>query len=223
MRSFLLACALFLAGATAAFAKPDVQPFEPFLAASPRAAASLVLRDRPGGKPVATLGARTEFGSPETLGVAVRRGDWLGVISTKLPNGVLGWVPREDVQVRPVDWSIEVSLSSRMLVLRHGGRIVRSVSVGIGASASPTPTGRYVVTDHIDPGSPSSAYGCCILALSGHQPHPPSGWDQNRDWRLAIHGGAAGAVSAGCIHADEGTLRLLMKRTPLGTPVVVTR
>ncbi len=80
-----------------------------------------------------------------------------------------------------------------------------------------------MITDHIDPGAQSGAYGCCILALSGHQPHPPAGWDPNRDWRLAIHGGAAGAVSAGCIHADPETLRLLMRETPLGTPVTVTR
>ena len=79
-----------------------------------------------------------------------------------------------------------------------------------------------MVTDHIDPAEyGTSAYGCCILALSGHQPHPPAGWNPNRDWRLAIHGGAPGAVSAGCVHADEATLRFLMRMTPLGTPVTV--
>jgi len=223
MRPFLLVCALFLAGATAAFAKPDVRPFEPFLAASPLPQTTVVLRDRPGGKAVATLGGKTEFGSPETLGVAATQGEWLGVISTKLPNGVLGWVQRGDVQVRPVEWSIEISLSSRMLVVERDGRVVRSVSIGIGAASSPTPPGRYVVTDHIEPVGQGDAYGCCILALSGHQPNPPAGWNRARDWRLAIHGGAPGAVSAGCIHADEATLRLLMRRTPLGTPVTITR
>jgi L,D-transpeptidase-like protein len=223
VRPFLIACALFLIGATAALAQPDVRPFEPFLAASPLPQTPLVLRDRPGGTPVATLGAKTEFGSPETVGVAVTQGDWLGVISTKLPNGVLGWVKRTDVQVRPVVWSIEISLSSRTLVVEHDGVVLRSAIVGIGAADSPTPPGRYVVTDHIDPAGQGAAYGCCILALSGHQPHPPAGWNPSRDWRLAIHGGATGAVSAGCIHADAATLRLLMRRTPLGTPVTITR
>ena len=32
---------------------------------------------------------------------------------------------------------------------------------------------------------------------------------------------ANGAVSAGCVHADETTLRYLMRMTPLGTPVTV--
>jgi hypothetical protein len=222
MRPFVLVCMLFLAGATAAFAKPTMRPFEPFLAASPLPQTQLVLRDRPGGKPVATLGGRTEFGSPETVGVAVARGAWLGVITTKLPNGVLGWVRRADVRVRPVAWSVAISLSNRTLVVRHDGRTVRSVPVGIGAAGSPTPPGRYVVTDHIDPGAEGGVYGCCILALSGHQPSPPAGWDRSRDWRLAIHGGPLGAVSAGCVHADEATLRYLMRETPLGTPVTVT-
>jgi lipoprotein-anchoring transpeptidase ErfK/SrfK len=223
MRLAVLACVLALAGtaATVAVAQPDVRPVEPFFAASPRTA-GVVLRNHPGGQALATLSARTEFGSPETVGVAATRGAWVGVISTTLPNGVVGWVPRRELNLRPVDWSIEISLSSRVLVLRHGGEVVRRVTVGIGASSSPTPVGRYVVTDHIDPGAQASVYGCCILALSGHQPHPPAGWSANRDWRLAIHGGATGAVSAGCIHADTATLRYLMRRTPLGTPVTVT-
>ena len=139
-----------------------------------------------------------------------------------LPNGVLGWVPRKDLNLRRVAWSIQISLSSRELVLSQNGAVVRRVPVGIGAAGSPTPVGHYVVTDHIDPaGYRTSAYGCCILALSGHQPHPPAGWNPNREWRLAIHGGADGAVSAGCVHADEATLRYLMRMTPLGTPVTV--
>jgi L,D-transpeptidase catalytic domain len=223
MRLVALACMLTLAGAaaTVALAQPVVRPVEPFVAASPRTA-SLVLRERPGGKALATIGARTEFGSPETVGVAATRGAWVGVISTSLPNGVIGWVPRRDLKLRTVDWSIEISLSTRLLVLRHDGDVVRRATVGIGAASSPTPVGRYVVTDHINPGAQASVYGCCILALSGHQPHPPAGWNPSRDWRLAIHGGATGAVSAGCIHADTATLSYLMRRTPLGTPVTVT-
>jgi hypothetical protein len=221
MRLVLFACALLATAASAAAAQPDVRPVAPFLAASPRANA-VVLRDRPGGKPLATLAARTAFGSPETVGIAEQQGPWVGVISTELANGVLGWVQRSELAVRPVDWSIDVSLASRVLVVRHGGAVVRRVSVGIGEASSPTPPGRYIVTDHIDPNADQDAYGCCILALSGHQPNPPAGWDRTRDWRLAIHGGATGAVSAGCVHADEATLRYLMRLTPLGTPVTVS-
>jgi hypothetical protein len=220
VRPFLLALVIALVTTTSALAKPAVRPIEPFLAATPRA--DVVLRDRPGGKALATVGTHTEYGSPLKVGVVASRGSWVGVISTALPNGVLGWVPRKDLTLRPVTWSIEISLRARTIVVRKNGEVVRRMPVGIGAASSPTPVGRYVVTDHIDPARyGTSAYGCCILALSGHQPHPPAGWNPNRDWRLAIHGGATGAVSAGCVHADEATLRFLMRMTPLGTPVTV--
>ena len=222
MRPFLVALAVALVAAASAVAKPDVRPMQPFLSGTPRAD-SIVLRQRPGGKALATIKARTEYGSLQAVGIAEARGSWVGVISTALPNGVLGWVPRKELTLRRVVWSIDISLSSRTLTLSHNGVVVRRVPVGVGAAASPTPAGRYVVTDHIDPANyGTSAYGCCILALSGHQPHPPAGWNPNRDWRLAIHGGAPGAVSAGCVHADEATLRYLMRVTPLGTPVTVT-
>jgi len=222
MRPFLVALAVALVAAASAVAKPDVRPVQPFLAGTPRAN-SVVLRQRPGGKALATIKSRTEYGSLQAVGIAEARGSCVGVISTALPNGVLGWVPRKELSLRRVAWSIEISLSSRTLALRHDGVVVRRVPVGVGAAASPTPAGHYVVTDHIDPAHfGTSAYGCCILALSGHQPHPPAGWNPNRDWRLAIHGGAPGAVSAGCVHADEATLRYLMRVTPLGTPVTVT-
>jgi hypothetical protein len=169
----------------------------------------------------ASAGAKPEV-RPAGPFFAATRGNWVGVISTALPNGVLGWVPRKELKLRPVAWSIEISLSSRTLALSHDGVVVRRVGIGVGASGSATPVGHYVVTDHIDPAAyGTSAYGCCILALSGHQTHPPAGWNPNRDWRLAIHGGANGAVSAGCVHADEATLRYLMRMTPLGTPVTV--
>ena len=221
MRPFLVALVAALVAATSAVAKPDVHPAEPFFAGTPRAD-SVVLRQRPGGKALATVRARTDYGSWQAVGVAETRGNWVGVISTALPNGVLGWLPRKALNLRRVAWSIEISLSSRTLVLSHDGEVVRRIPVGVGAADSPTPVGHYIVTDHIDPADyGTSAYGCCILALSGHQPHPPAGWNPNRDWRLAIHGGAPGAISAGCVHADEATLRYLMRMTPLGTPVTV--
>jgi lipoprotein-anchoring transpeptidase ErfK/SrfK len=221
MRPFLVVLAGALAATATAGAKPTTHPVETFFAATPRAD-SVVLRQRPGGAALATVGRQTEYGSRQTVGVAETRGNWVAVISTALPNGVLGWVPRNELALRPVAWSIRISLGAQQLVLSRDGVVVRRVPVGVGSAGSPTPPGRYVVTDHVDPASyGASGYGCCILALSGHQPHPPAGWSRNRDWRLAIHGGAQGAVSAGCVHADEATLRYLMRMTPLGTPVTI--
>src|SRR5205814_2995657 len=81
---------------------------------------------------------------------------------------------------------LEVDLSDRTLTLLRGDVAVRRVSVGVGASDSPTPTGRFAVTDKLDGADYSSAYGCCILALSAIQPNLPPGWAGGD--RVAIHG-----------------------------------
>jgi hypothetical protein len=179
--------------------------------------ARLALRSRPGGPIVAVLGRRTEFGSPVVLGVAARRGSWDGVITSALPNGRLGWVRAADVRVAPAHYAIVVELSARRLLVERNGRTVRTATVGVGGPGSPTPTGEFTVTDKL---AGNAVYGCCILALSGHQPHPPPGWSGGT--RLAIHGGAVGAAtSSGCVHADDADLRWLLAAVPLGTPVTI--
>jgi hypothetical protein len=197
---------------------PDLPPQPPavFQAARPVAAAPIALRTAPGGRVLARLGPRTRFGSPLVLGVGARRRGWVGLISPALPNGRLGWAKARGLRLSAIHYGIEVDLSRRELLLRRGGVIIRRVTVGIGRGVSPTPPGRYVVTDKL---AGDTDYGCCILALSGHQPRPPPGW--RGEARLAIHGGALGAVSAGCLHAGDVDLRFLMARVPLGTPVAV--
>ena len=67
-------------------------------------------------------------------------------------------------------------------------------------------------------------YGCCILALSGHQTNPPSGWTGGD--RLAIHGTDNPATigtpaSAGCLRASDADLQKRSSAVPLGTPVFI--
>jgi L,D-transpeptidase catalytic domain len=188
--------------------------------------AMVALRAAPDGRVVAWAPPRTEFGSERTLWVAARRGPWLGVVATELGNGRLAWVREDDLALalRRTAYSLHADLSERRLELRKRGRAVRRLPVGIGATASETPTGRFAVTDKLSGPSYSAAYGCCILALSGHQPNLPAGW-RGGD-RLAIHGTNStvtigGAGSAGCLRAADADMRALMRRVPLGTPLFV--
>jgi lipoprotein-anchoring transpeptidase ErfK/SrfK len=185
----------------------------------------LVVRSAPGGPVVARLGRRTEFGSPLTVSVVRKHGRWLGVVTTALPNGRLGWVDsRSRLRVSTTRLSLVLDLSARRLLLRDGGRVLRRMSVGVGRSSSPTPAGRFAVTDRLRGGAYGPYYGCCILALSAHQPNLPAGW-RGGD-RIAIHGtndpsSIGAATSAGCPHARDADLRVLMRRIPLGTPVII--
>jgi lipoprotein-anchoring transpeptidase ErfK/SrfK len=197
-----------------------------FAVVRPASRKGIVVRARPGGRVVARLGARTEFGSPTTLGVVKTRGPWLGVVTTHLPNGRLGWVDRTETRLAlsRTRVSITVDLSARRLVVRRADRVLRRVTVAVGRPSSPTPTGRFAVTDKLSGSRFSAAYGCCILALSAHQPNLPAGWPGGD--RIAVHGtndpGSIGtAASAGCPRATDADLRYLLRTVPLGAPVVV--
>ena len=185
--------------------------------------AKVPIRRFPASRTLAVANWKTPFGSIRRLRVVAQRGDWFKVESDVLGNGVVGWVPRTAaVRLRAVRWSVEADLSARLLTLREDGRVVFRRRVSIGASSSPTPSGRFHVSDHIS-GS-RWRLGCCIVVLSGTQPRLPVGW--NGGDRLAIHGrpGTTSRIgapsSAGCLHATEQTLRVLAG-LPLGTPVVI--
>ena len=192
----------------------------------PAAGATIVVRSRPRGPVVARLGGQTEFGSPTTLAVAAQRGRWLGVVTTHVANGNLGWVDPQESAVRTSGTRVRITidLSERRLVVRRGGKVVRRMTVAIGRASSPTPVGRFAVTDKLAGSRYGSYYGCCILALSAHQPNLPPGWTGGD--RIAVHGtndpGSIGnAVSAGCPRASADDMRFLMRVVPLGAPVFV--
>jgi hypothetical protein len=188
--------------------------------------ASVPLRARPNGPVVAQAAARTEFGDRRALSVVTRRGAWLGVTATELPNGQVAWVHRGNraLHLRRTAYSLHADLSGRWLELRRNGRRIRRISVAVGRPGSETPTGRFAVTDKLNGGNYGPYYGCCILALSGHQTKLPAGWTGGD--RLAIHGtdvpSAIGtAASAGCLRAADADLQVLMRRVPVGTPVFI--
>ena len=178
----------------------------------------VALRSAPGGPVVARLGAHTEFGSPRTFAVT---GPGLQVVTTELPNGRRGWVDGKGaLRLSRTRVTLDVDLSTRVLRVHVGRNVLRAMRVGIGAPGTATPTGRFAITDKLAGSRYSSVYGCCILALSGHQTNLPRGWTGGD--RLAIHGGStAGAVSTGCLHTDEADLRYLMRVVALGTQVTI--
>jgi len=186
--------------------------------------ATVDLLTEPGGPVAYRLGDETEFGSPVSFSVVATRPGWLGVTSPEMPNGDLAWIARDPykVSVYWTRWSIHADLSGRSLELRYGKKTMDRFPVTIGGPGTETPPGRYGVTDGIS-FEESPYYGCCALALSGHQTAElPAGWIGGN--RLAIHGtpGAVGtAESLGCIRATDETMRYLFKRVPLGTPVFI--
>ena len=166
---------------------------------------------------------RTDFGNTTVLYVDERRDGWARVHHPELGNGERAWVAERDVEFVREPWAIEVDLSDRRAEVFLHGEVIDRFRVGVGRSGSDTPTGTFAVTDLIRTEG-ASAYGCCILALTGHQPSLPAGWIGGD--RLALHGtpdesSVGAARSAGCIRLRERDLRRLLRRIRLGSRVTI--
>jgi lipoprotein-anchoring transpeptidase ErfK/SrfK len=182
----------------------------------------VLLRERPGGRIVRSLGLRTEFGSRRVLAVVEQRPGWLGVLTPHMPNSRTGWIPADGARLRAQPYTLRVDLSARTLVVRSAGRVRRRIKVAIGRPGTDTPTGRFAITDLLIPEHRGGPYGCCALALTGRQPNVPQGWSGGD--RLAIHGTPnertiGTPASNGCLRAGEADMRWLLANMPLGAPV----
>ena len=184
-----------------------------------------VLRARPSlaGRRIAKIPAKTEFGTPTVLAALAEKGNWLKVMATQLPNSRTAWIPASAArQILASPWRVTADLSSRDVTVERNGRVVRRFQVAVGKPSTPTPTGRFAVTDKLDFIGGSSAYGCCALALTGHQPHIEPGWSGGD--RLAIHGtrqaGTIGAAASfGCLRARDEDVRWIVHHVYLGSIV----
>ena len=182
------------------------------------------LRASPDGKVVGRIGTRTEFGSRRVLAVTGERPGWLRVTAAERRNGEPAWIRASAARLGATDVWIRVDRSRRELTLRRGRRVLRRLPVAVGRSGTETPLGRFAVTDLLHTRNPASPYGCCALALSGHQPKLLPGWPGGD--RLAIHatpqaGSVGQAASLGCLRAHTRDARALMRLVPLGAPVFV--
>jgi hypothetical protein len=189
-----------------------------------RDGAKVELHSSPGGPVVATLGPKTEFNSPRTFYVAKRSGDWLGVPAAALPDGHLGWIRDDPAQLEfgSTMYSLHADLSRRTVEIRYGRSLVSTIPVTVGGAGSSTPPGTFSVTDGLAGRGVGPWYGCCIMALTGHQANLPADWIGGN--RIAIHGTpgpVGGAASHGCLRASNRDMVTLFALVPLGAPVFV--
>jgi hypothetical protein len=200
----------------------DPEPLSCFSVAY--ASGRTTLYKRPGGAVRIKLSARTEWGSPRIFGVIRRRGEWVSVQAPELDNGEVAWMETNRVRLDCVHWEMRANLKKRRLYVQHNGGTVRRFVIAVGRPGNRTPGGRFSVTDKLRVSDPGSPYGCCVLALSGHQTHLPPGWPGGD--RLAVHAttelsSLGRAASLGCMRVTSAQARWLIKTIPLGTPLFV--
>jgi L,D-transpeptidase catalytic domain len=204
---------------------PRRGPRPELLAPIPHAALSI--RSRPGGGRVAgTMPAGSPFFGVPTVAWVHRRdttGRWGLVDVPYSGTRATGWIRIVGLKLRRTSIAVRADLSRREVVVTRLDKVIMRLPTTIGAPASPTPPGRYFVTDRV-PFSPSSSLGAFSFGLSGIQTNLPPGWRGGN--QLAIHGtndpGSIGqAASAGCLRVSRNALERLKPLLSLGTPVTI--
>jgi lipoprotein-anchoring transpeptidase ErfK/SrfK len=192
-------------------------------------ATSIRVHARPrAGDVTRTLRARRVAGEriPLVFSVVKRREDWVRVALPTRPNLSTGWLRRADVRLAATPYRVSIALRRHRLTLWKGRTPVLRAKIAKGRAVSPTPTGRYFVTDLLRPPDPNGFYGPYALGLSAHSPVYTS--FAGGDGQVGLHGTNRPSVlgtdvSHGCIRVANAVITRLARLVPLGTPVEIRR
>jgi lipoprotein-anchoring transpeptidase ErfK/SrfK len=191
-----------------------------------------VIRHAPSSRSavITKLGRVDVNGLPQVLGVigvhssASCAPDWYRVELAVVPNGTAGWVRAWAVRTYQVRSRIVVDLSTRSLRLYRSGKLALQTPVAVGATATPTPQGRYFVNERYELPDASGPFGPAALGTSAHSNVLQHVWVE--DGPIGIHGtnepwSIGRAASHGCIRVTNSVMRRLFRLAPSGTPIVV--
>lgn len=187
------------------------------------------ITSRPGGgRIVGTMPAGSKYyGIPIVAWVEeVSRHGRYGLVTVPYSGtGATGWIPLKGLERELTQITVRMDLSRHEIVVERRAKAILRLPAATGAPASPTPPGRYFVTDRI-PFAPGGTLGSFAFGISGIQTRLPAGW--NGGDQLAIHGtndpsSIGTSASAGCLRISEKALDRLKPLLQLGTPVIITR
>lgn len=169
---------------------------------------------------------RTDYRLQEVFAVASRIGadgrTWYRISVPMRPNGTMGWIPAQTVQLRPTVARVEVHRRSRTIDLYWHERHVWHARVAVGAPGMETPLGRYYAAARFVPYDDPYLVGYAVET---------SGYSKLTDWPgggvFGIHGTnqpwlLGQAVSHGCVRVSKLTAFMLRRYVPLGTPILIT-
>ncbi len=151
---------------------------------------------------------------------------WLRVAVPARPNGTTGWVRADAGALTDTPWTIVIHRGQRRAVILRGDRIEGRFAVIVGKPSTPTPLGRFFVTEklHIAPGVPEGPWALATSAYSDVLQEFAGGPGQ-----IALHGTVGldaplGTFSShGCIRFANAAITWLAHHIDAGTPIVVER
>lgn len=207
----------------------DPEPEAPFAGYTARALTGMVpVWADPLGEPVAALPQEHRYGGT-TVAVVQRQENWVQVLltgrqsvpSTGSSAQLTGWLRTSDIELAPLDTTVEVNLTARTIDIVHAGVAERIASdFGSGADSSATPLGRAFI--HLTEVT-SFAYtrGHPIVYLSLQSPVLDGfGGTSVAVTAFHYHDNRTGAISNGCLRLSEAAITKLAE-LPAGTGVVI--
>src|SRR5581483_4207558 len=164
-------------------------------------------------EPAGVLSGATILGTPRVFLVISRSGGWLNVLLPARPNGSTGWIRASDVALESTAFAVRVDLRAHRLTLTRGGAVVLRAPIGAGRWSTPTPIGRFYVTDVVAvTGDPAGYYGPFAIGLSAFS---DALWSFNGGpAQIAIHGtndpsSIGRDTSNGCVHVANAVVTRL--------------
>lgn len=165
-------------------------------------------------------------GAPLTFLVTGKRDRRLHVQLPVRPNHSKGWISASQVTISHDPYRVRVDLRRHRITVWKGRRVIDYEPIGVGKALTPTPSGRYFITELLKPPDPRGLYGPYAFGLSAYSTvlHQFAGGNGE----VGIHGtddpaGLGTNVSHGCIRMSNAGITRLARRLPLGTAVEIAR
>ncbi|WP_417510786.1 L,D-transpeptidase [Microbacterium sp.] len=207
----------------------DAEPHASFAGYTARPLADLApIWADPLGDPVAALPREYRYGGT-TVAVIEKQNDWVhvlltgrqGIPSAGNPAQLTGWLRTTDIELAPIDVTVEVSISARTIDIVRAGVPERIASdFAWGTDQTPTPLGRSFI--HLtEVTSFEYARGLPTVYLSLQSPTLDGfGGQDVAVTAFHYHDERTGAISNGCIRLDEAAITGLAE-LPAGTGVSI--
>ena len=183
-------------------------------------------------RPIGRIATRTPLTHSETVlpvlhaTVNLTGSHWLRVAVSARPNGTTGWVRADAGTITDTPWMIVIHRGQRRAVILRADRIEARLTVIVGKPSTPTPLGRFFVTEKLQlaPGVPEGPWALATSAYSDVLHEFAGGPGQ-----IALHGTVGldallGTFSShGCIRFANTAITWLAHHIDAGTPIVVER
>ncbi len=160
--------------------------------------------------------------NPLVVVVLENQGDWMKVLITARPNHTTGWIKAEDVTIAATDYRMELDLSTYHLKVFKGPDLFVETDVAIGKDSTPTPTGRFFVTEKIKNQTDTGVYGAWTMPINGYS--EVLDLFDNGLPQIAFHGTnqpelIGSKASNGCVRIPNDAVTKIANAIPAGTPI----